>query len=105
MDRTITLKIVTLALLTTSLLLFFKRFGRVLLRILRAKVEGPVERVSFGRRCWLFFWEVLCQANVIARRPWVGLAHAFLLWGFAAFLLAEIDHFAAIFGYSFDRPR
>ena len=61
----------------------------------------PTARVSFGRRCWLFFWEVLCQAHVIRERPWVGLAHAFLLWGFGVFLLAEIDHFAAIFGYSF----
>ncbi len=30
----------------------------------------------------------------------MGIAHAFLLWGFIAFLLAEFDHFAGIFGVS-----
>jgi len=29
------------------------------------------------------------------------LAHAFLVWGFCAFLIAEIDHFATPFDYSF----
>jgi Fe-S oxidoreductase len=52
-------------------------------------------------RCWIFFWEVVCQAKVIQGRPLPGLAHAFLLWGFCAFLLAEIDHFASAFDYSF----
>ena len=42
----------------------------------------------------------MCQANVIQRRPLPGIAHAFLLWGFCAFLLAEVDHFASIFNYT-----
>jgi Fe-S oxidoreductase len=98
MDRTITLKIALLALIAVSLALFAKRFGRVVHRILQANLEPVAPKSTFGRRCWTFFWEVLCQANVIRQRPFVGLAHAFLLWGFAAFLLAEIDHFTTIFG-------
>ena len=80
-----------------SLSLFAKRFGSVILRILQAKREPPSAKSRFARRCWIFFWEVLCQANVIQRRPLPGLAHAFLLWGFGAFLLAGVDHFASIF--------
>jgi Fe-S oxidoreductase len=100
MDRTITSRIVVVALTAISVLLFAKRFGRVALRIFQAKTEPPSAHSRFGRRCWIFFWEVLCQANVIQRRPLPGLAHAFLVWGFCAFLLAEADHFASIFDYS-----
>ena len=100
MDRTLTLKIAVLGLIAISLLLFFKRFGRVILRILQANIEPPAHKYSFGHRCWIFFWEVLCQARVIQRRPLVGVAHAFLLWGLIAFLLAEVDHFATVFGFT-----
>ena len=100
MDRTITLKILLTLLVSFSFLLFFKRLARVLHRILQAKRETPSARSRFGWRCWVFFWEVLCQANVIQRRPLPGIAHAFLLWGFCAFLLAEVDHFAFIFDYT-----
>lgn len=41
----------------------------------------------------------MCQAKVIQRRPFVGLAHAFLLWGTIAFLVAEVDHFTVLFGW------
>lgn len=100
MDRTITLQIAVLGLMAISLVFFFKRFGRVVLRILQANIESPSDKNSLGRRVWIFFWEVLCQARVIKDRPLVGLAHAFLLWGFGAFLLAEVDHFATIFGFT-----
>jgi Fe-S oxidoreductase len=101
MNTTFAQKLLMLALLTASGILFCQPFGRVLLRILRAKSESSFGPSNFGGRCWRFFWEVLCQAKVIQGRPLPGLAHAFLLWGFGAFLLAEVDHLAAPFDYSF----
>jgi Fe-S oxidoreductase len=101
MDTTLSLKITVLGLLITSLALFSKRLGRVLLRILQAKGETAFSLRPFAQRCWLFFWEVLCQAKVIHGRPLPGLAHAFLLWGFFAFLLAEVDHLLTPFNHSF----
>jgi len=98
MESTIIFKTAVLGMIAISFLLFAKRFGRVIRRILQAQRETPSARSHFSRRCWIFFWEVLCQANVIKRRPLPGLAHAFLLWGFCAFLLAEVDHFASVFG-------
>lgn len=99
MNRTIIFKTLVLGLLAVSLTLFAVRFGRVIQRILQTDVEPAGPKASFGRRCWTFFWEVLCQARVIQHQPLVGLAHAFLLWGFGAYLLAEFDHFATAFGF------
>jgi hypothetical protein len=39
-------------------------------------------------------WEVLLQGKVIRQRPLPGLAHAFVFWGFCAFALVTINHFA-----------
>jgi Fe-S oxidoreductase len=94
------LRILVLGLLTSSLLLFAKRFWRVLHIILRAKRERAFSFENFSSRCWRFFWEVLCQAKVIEGRRWAGFAHAFLLWGFCAFLFAELDHLSQ----AFDKP-
>jgi Fe-S oxidoreductase len=101
MDTTFVQKLLLLALLTASFILFWQRFGRVLFRIVQAKSESNFKVTNLAERCWLLFWEVLCQARVIQGRPLPGLAHAFLLWGFCAFLIAEIDHFATPFDYSF----
>jgi Fe-S oxidoreductase len=48
-----------------------------------------------------FVWEVLCQAKVIRQRPLAGLAHAFVFWGFCAFALVTLNHFAVGFGIGF----
>ncbi len=101
MDISLITKSLVLALLGASLTLFSIRFGRVLARILGARSESQFTLSDIGQRCWILFWEVLCQARVIRDRPLPGLAHAFLLWGFGAFLLAEADHFALPFDYSF----
>jgi Fe-S oxidoreductase len=101
MDLNFSQKILVLGLITLSFLLFCKRFGRIVFRIRRAKSESEFKLTHFGKRCWFFFWEVLCQAKVIEGRPLPGVAHAFLLWGFIAFLIAEIDHVAFAFDHSF----
>ena len=47
-----------------------------------------------------FVWEVLLQGKVIRERPLPGIAHAFVFWGFLAFALVSINHFANGFGRS-----
>jgi len=47
-----------------------------------------------GKRIWIFVCEVLFQTKVIRQRP-RRLAHAFVFWGFCAFVLVTLNHFAA----------
>ncbi|MBB5056569.1 Fe-S oxidoreductase [Granulicella aggregans] len=75
--------------------LFFWRFGPILRTILRSKEDADFSLHPLGRRVWEFFWEVLCQAKVIEQRPAPGIAHAFVFWGFLAFALVSLNHFAA----------
>ncbi|MSV32503.1 MAG: [Fe-S]-binding protein, partial [Bryobacterales bacterium] len=42
---------------------------------------------------------MLCQAKVIKERPLAGIAHAFLFWGFCAFGLVSLNHFAIGIGF------
>jgi Fe-S oxidoreductase len=81
-----------------SAALFFWRFGPILRNILRSRKDPNlslhVVAKSMGHRVWEFFWEVLCQAKVIRQRPLPGLAHAFVFWGFLAFALVSLNHFA-----------
>ncbi len=75
--------------------LFFWRFGPILQTILRSKRDSDFSLHPLGRRIWEFFWEVLCQAKVIEQRPAPGIAHAVVFWGFLAFALVSLNHFAA----------
>jgi len=43
----------------------------------------------------------MLQAKVIRERPLPGLAHAFVFWGFCAFALVTLNHFATGFGLPF----
>ena len=74
--------------------LFFYRFGPILRTVLRSKKDADFSLHPLGRRVWDFFWEVLCQAKVIRQRPAPGIAHAFVFWGFLAFALVSLNHFA-----------
>jgi Fe-S oxidoreductase len=74
--------------------LFFARFMPILRNIFGAKKDEDFSLSPIGKRVWLFFWEVLCQAKVIKQRPAPGIAHAFVFWGFLAFALVSINHFA-----------
>ena len=74
--------------------LFFYRFGPILRTVLRSKKDADFSLHPLGRRVWDFFWEVLCQAKVIKQRPAPGIAHAFVFWGFLAFALVSLNHFA-----------
>lgn len=73
---------------------FALRFGRVVRKIREAKPDADFHLHPLGKRVWDFVWEVLLQAKVIRERPFAGLAHAFVFWGFCAFALVTLNHFA-----------
>lgn len=87
-----------------SAILFFWRFAPILRNILRSKKDADFSLNPLGRRIWDFFWEVLCQAKVIKQRPAPGIAHAFVFWGFLAFALVSVNHFAVGLGLGFLPP-
>jgi len=85
---------VLLVLLAASVYGFWLRFGRVV-RIVRAsKKDADFHLQPIDRRVSTFIWEVLLQGKVIRQRPLPGLAHAFVFWGFCAFALVTLNHFA-----------
>ena len=94
-------KLLLAGLLVVSLGAFWARFGQVLARIRASKSDPGFTLGSLGKRSWDFFWEVMCQAKVISERPLPGLAHAFVFWGFCAFALVSLNHFAAAFNLGF----
>jgi len=90
-----TTEIALLALLTlASAAMFAIRFRPIALNIWRAKKDPAGTLAPLPKRAWAFFWEVLCQAKVIKQRPLPGIAHAFVFWGFLAFALVSLNHFA-----------
>lgn len=94
-------KLVLAVLLVASLGAFAWRFVPIVERIRDSKPEPGYSLSGWGRRLWVFFWEVLLQAKVIAQRPLPGVAHALVFWGFLAFGLVTADHFARGFGVGF----
>src|SRR5688572_26503671 len=84
-----------LVLLTASAALFLGRFRRVLGIVRGARSDPDFEIHPIGRRAGKFVWEVLLQGLVIRQRPLPGIAHALVFWGFLAFALVTLDHFAA----------
>ena len=97
--------VLLVAAILASAVLFFWRFGPILRNILRSKKDANFSLFPLGRRVWDFFWEVLCQGKVIRQRPLPGLAHAFVFWGFLAFALVSLNHFATGFGLGFLSPQ
>ncbi len=97
-------KLLLASLIAASGWLFWRRFGVIARRILAARKDADFRLFPLGRRCWDFFWEVLCQAKVIRERPLPGLAHAFVFWSFLAFALVTANHVATGFGVGFLDP-
>jgi Fe-S oxidoreductase len=96
------LEVVLLLVLTVaSIALFAWRFRHVVINIRKAKPEAGYKIGPLGARVWDFVWEVLLQGKVIRERPLPGLAHAFVFWGFCAFALVTLNHFAMGFGAPF----
>jgi Fe-S oxidoreductase len=93
----------TLALLA-SVAGFWRRLGPVLAIIAGAKADPGVGLSNLPARFGAFLSEVLLQSKVIRERPLPGLAHAFVFWGFLAFALITVNHFATGFGLGFLEP-
>lgn len=91
-------RILLAVLIVASLGGFLFRFRNVARIVSHAKNDPDFEIGSIPRRIKLFVWEVLLQGKVIAQRPLAGAAHAFVFWGFCAFALITLNHFAAGFG-------
>jgi Fe-S oxidoreductase len=82
------------ALVAASAASFAYRLAPIARNVLGAKKDAGFHLAPLGKRVWLFFWEVLCQAKVIRQRPLPGIAHAFVFWGFLAFALVSLNHLA-----------
>jgi Fe-S oxidoreductase len=97
-------KAVFAVLMLTSGVLFWRRFGPILERILKSKRDPDFHLAPIGRRVWDFISEVMLQSRVIQQRPLPGIAHAFVFWGFCAFALVTLNHAAVGFGIGFLPP-
>jgi hypothetical protein len=97
-------RFILILLVAASAWLFWRRF-RSVVRVLRAARATPdFSLAPIGPRVRQFLWEVAAQAKVIGGRPLAGLAHAFVFWGFCAFALVTMNHFAEAFGARFLSP-
>src|SRR5205823_11136711 len=94
-------KVLVAALIVVSFWLFWRTFGKVVHRVLRARPDADFNLGSISRRIWNFFWEVLCQAKVIRERPLPGIADAFVFWAFCAFALVTLNHLVTGLGVPF----
>jgi Fe-S oxidoreductase len=81
-------------LVIVSVSLFWKRFAKVWSIINTSKRDADFSLQPVGRRVRDFVWEVVLQGKVIRQRPLAGFAHALVFWGFCAFALVSINHFA-----------
>src|SRR5271166_3500587 len=97
-------KLLLVVLLAASAAGFWRRFGVVLDKILKSKKDPSFHLFPIGKRVWDFVCEVLFQTKVIRQRPLPGLAHAFVFWGFCAFVLVTLNHFAIGLGVGFLDP-
>ncbi len=94
-------KILELLFISLSLGQFVGRFLPFIRDVRKAKPEPGYKLGSLRGRAWDFVWEVLLQGKVIRERPLPGIAHAFVFWGFCAFALVTLNHFASGFGFPF----
>ncbi|HME57121.1 MAG TPA: hypothetical protein VKF63_02200, partial [Terracidiphilus sp.] len=97
-------KLLLILLVAASAAGFWLRFRVVLGKILHSKKDASFRLFPIGKRIWDFIWEVAFQAKVIRQRPLPGLAHAFVFWGFCAFVLVTLNHFASGLGFGFLDP-
>jgi Fe-S oxidoreductase len=97
-------KLLLIALTAASATLFWRRFRFVLDRILKSKKDAGFHLFPIAPRIRDFVREVVFQAKVIRQRPLPGLAHAFVFWGFCAFALVTLNHFASGLGMGFLDP-
>ncbi len=84
--------------LAASLFFFWRRFWPVVRTIRGSRKEPGFAWNSLVPRAGKFLWEVMLQGKVIRDRPLPGIAHAFVFWGFCAFVLVTLNHLAEGYG-------
>jgi Fe-S oxidoreductase len=92
---------ILLVLICASLFAFWRRFGKVVSVIRRAKPDADFSLRPLRPRIEKFLREVVLQQLVIEQRPLPGIAHALVFWGFCAFALVTLNHFAGAVGAGF----
>jgi Fe-S oxidoreductase len=98
MDASWPERFILIVLAAASVWLFWRRF-RTVARVLRgARPTQDYSLAPIRPRVRQFLREVVAQGKVIRGRPLAGLAHAFVFWGFCAFALVTLNHFAEAFG-------
>ena len=85
-------------LLVAALWAFWHRFGPVFRIIQNSRTEAGFRPGELPPRVGRFVWEVMLQGKVIRDRPLPGIAHAFVFWGFCAFVLVTLNHVAEGYG-------
>src|SRR5690348_5021206 len=91
-------------LIVVSGLAFWARFRKAVAQIRAAKPDVAFSLRPVGKRIRSFVLEVMLQSKVIRERPLAGIAHAFVFWGFCAFAVITVNHFASSFGWPFISP-
>ena len=85
-------QVVLLGLIILSLGSFSYELWKRVSIILKGTGSLPFDRL--GERCIRFFREVILQEKVIRERFLPGIMHALVFWGFMAFGVITLDHFA-----------
>jgi Fe-S oxidoreductase len=92
------MKQLILTLLILASLYAFASPVRMRLRLVaKGKPRRALDRVA--ERWWRFLSEVLFQSKIIRERPFAGVMHALVFWGFLLFLLETIHHFSTGYGW------
>jgi Fe-S oxidoreductase len=64
-----------------------------------AKGRPGIKLDRMGERWLRFLSEVLFQGKIIKERPFAGVMHALVFWGFLFFLVETIHHFSTGYGW------
>lgn len=91
---------VLLALCLASAFGFWLRFRRLWRNVIACKDDPDLTLLSVSHRIRDLVSEVLLQSKVILQRPVPGIAHALVFWGFCAFALITMNHFAEALNFS-----
>ncbi|MBI4978923.1 MAG: 4Fe-4S dicluster domain-containing protein [Spirochaetes bacterium] len=92
-------QIVLAVAMVTAVTLFVVFLAQKLSLVAKGEPTNRFDRI--GARLWRFIRDVVFQYRVIKGRPLPGIMHAFVFWGFFAFLLEKLYHFPHHFGFRF----
>ena len=85
-------KFILAGLTLVALASFTYEVYRRLVVVLKGTGSLPFDR--FPERLFRVFREVILHEKVIRERPWPGIMHALVFWGFLVFGIITLDHFS-----------